>query len=111
MAVSRSTERSSVSIFTPNSWPPTRPSSWDAIGAVTPRSSVVAYSMDFSRIVVRDAAHSKAVLDLQITFLRLAKKFQVSNFNVTACRANVLLLIYRHLSWTKVRWLSVMSLH
>src|SRR5437016_4357266 len=59
--------------------------------------------MDFSRIVVRDAAHSKAVLWSRITFLRLAKTFRVSNFNVTACRSNVLLLLYRHLSWTEVR--------
>ena len=36
--------------------------------------------MDFSRIVVRDAAHSKAVLCSWITFLRLAKNISSLEF-------------------------------
>jgi hypothetical protein len=78
---------------------------------VTPRSAVVASSMGFSQIVVRDAAHGKAVLCSRIAFLCLAKTFRVWNFNVTPCRANVLLLLYRHFFTTKVRWWGVMLLH
>jgi len=44
---------------------------------------------------------SKAVLCPRITFLRLTKTFRVSKFNVTACRMNVLLLLYRQFSSTK----------
>ncbi len=51
---------------------------------------------------------SESVLCARVTFL---EEISVSNFYVTACRANVSLVLCRHLSWKEVRRKGVKSLH